>query len=293
MKLSLSSTLAILFVLLLVPSIWAQDSLNTQLAAKFPPASQITIETNWFPGSNISHSKSDMTMSVTKMGFSRRMFLSPRIMLTTGFRCSTTDIDAPATEKLPSSLYSLATNLSGEYLQSQALAFGMNISPVLSSDLKQIKSSEIRLPVILYTRYQPKPNLMVMGGVVYSGQEYSSLVLPAAGIMYSPSIRWTLALGMPKTGIIYRCSRLTEISLTGERTIEQYRLHDAVVGANILRYQDYRVVAGLDIKLWQFARLGLCSGYAFNREMDFHDGSRSSLDVNDAIYGQASIGVMW
>jgi len=263
--------------------------------AKQPQKSlwETSVETTTFTGSTIRGSGGDLTMVEVKAGFTKRFRLNPQIELSTGVHYSLREIDAPETARMPESLQTLSVNMGGEYHASDSLTLGFRVSPVISSDFKSFDTNDIRLPVALHATYQMSKKLSILGGVAYTGQNHSIPVLPVIGVLYLPGEHWAFALGFPRTGVIYKPNRKTELFVAGEFSRGEYRLHDSSIGADIISYRDYRVLTGAEIQLFPFIRLGISGGYAFAREFVFYEGNRSNMRLDGAPFGRLVIKLFW
>lgn len=290
------------FLLILITShVYAQElSGKTQKSAnlssdkqKRPPMENAFTEFTWLPGSGIHNSGGDLTMVEMKTGFDRKIKLTPSINLTTGLRYSLLEINAPDSAGLPSSLHSLSLDIAGEYRATDVLTFGVRVSPGFNSDFKSVTPDNIRVPVVLYTHYLVSGRLFLLGGVVYTGLEHSIPVLPAIGVMYYPSQKWSLTLGLPRTGIAFKPNKKTEFFMAGEQSMGEYELHDSSIGAKIISYQDYRVLTGVEMKLSTNIKLDISGGYAFAREFVFHEGDRKDLDLDRSLFGRLHVKLSW
>lgn len=254
---------------------------------------ETSVETTRLSGSTINGSGGDLTMFELKAGFIRRFRINPQVALSTGVNYAFREIDAPEATRLPESLQALSVNLGGEYRSSDSLTLGFRVSPGISSDFQSFASSDIRVPVALHAMYQISKKLSLLGGVAYTGQNHSIPVIPVIGIRYLPAEQWTLALGFPRTGIIYKVNSTTDFFVAGEFSGGEYRLHEPSLGADIISYRDYRLLAGAETRLLPFASLGIAGGYAFAREFVFYAGDRSNVHLDGAPFGRLAIKFLW
>ena len=263
--------------------------------AKRPQKSlwETSVETTWLPGSAIRGAGSDLSMVEVKAGFTKRFRINPKVELSTGVNYSLREIDAPEIARLPESLQTLSVNLGGEYHASDGLKLGFRVSPGVSSDFKSFDTNDIRVPVALHATYQMSKRLSLLGGIAYTGQNHSFPVLPVIGVLYMPAEQWVFALGFPRTGVIYKPNRKSDFFVGVEFSGGEYRLHDPSMGADIISYRDYRALAGAEIKLFPFVRLGIAGGYAFSRKFVFYEGNRSNINLDDAPFGRLAIKFFW
>ena len=252
-----------------------------------------SVETTWLTGSRIHGTGDDMTMVELKAGFTKRFRRNPHVELSTGVHYSLREIDAPEAARLPESLQTLSLNMGGEYRSSDSLTLGFRLSPGVSSDFKSFDMHDFRVPVALHATFQMSQKLSLLGGVAYTGQNHSIPVLPVIGIRYLPAEQWSLVLGFPRTGVIYKPNGKTELYVAGEFSGGEYRLHTPSMGAAIISYRDYRVLTGAETELFPFVRVGIAGGYAFAREFVFYEGNRSNVHLDGAPFGRLMIKFLW
>ncbi len=254
---------------------------------------EASVEATWLPGSRVHDIGGNLTMGEVKVGFDRRFSISPQFGLSTGLHYSLREIDAPEAARLPESLHALSVNLGGEYRASDRLTLGIRVSPGLGSDFKSFATNDVRVPVSLHAMYQMSKALSLLGGIAYTGQNHSFPVLPVMGVLYLPSEKWVFALGVPRTGVVFKPNKEMELFVSGEFSRGEFRLHDSSVGANIISYRDYRALAGAEIQLLPFAELGISGGYAFARKFIFYEGNRSDVNLDGAPFGRLAVTFTW
>jgi hypothetical protein len=257
------------------------------------PPWEASVETTWLPGSKIRSTGGDLTMGEMKAGFTRRYSVSPRFDLSTGGHYLLREIDAPETVRLPESLQTVAVDLGGEYRTSDSLTLGFRVSPGFRSDFKSFTMNDVRVPVALHARYQMSKSLSLLGGIAYTGQKYSFPILPVIGVLYLPSEKWAFALGFPRTGVAYKPNKETQLFVGGEFSGGEYRLHNPSIGANIISYRDYRAIAGVEVPIFNVAKLGISGGYAFGRKFVFYEGNRDDVNLSGAPFGRLEVKFAW
>ncbi|MBI2840477.1 MAG: hypothetical protein HYX75_19330 [Acidobacteria bacterium] len=252
---------------------------------------EVSFEAAWLPGSG--DSELGGTMGNVKAGFARGFNISPRFELSAGLHYSLFEIDASESARLPKSLHAFSVSLDGEYRTSERLILGISVSPRVSSDFKSFAASDVRVPMAFHANWQVSHSLSLLGGIAYSGQNRPSRVLPVIGVLYLPSERWAFALGFPRTGVIVKPNRKTELFVTGEFSGGEFRLHDSSLGASSISYWDRRAVAGADIQLSPFVQLGISGGYAFSKKFVFSEGSRSDVNLDGTPFVRLSTKLAW
>lgn len=257
------------------------------------PLTEATVDTTWLPGGTIRSTGGDLTMGEVKAGFSRRFVVTPQLDLSAGMNYSLREIDAPDSARLPDELHLITLNLGAEYHVNKALTLGIRVSPGVGSDFKGFTGSDFRVPVAAHAGFQVSRSLFLLGGLAYTGMNRSYPVLPVLGLVYTPTEQWTFALGFPRTGAIYRPDKNTELFAGGEFSGGEYQLHDPTLGAKVITYQDYRAVAGAEIRVCSFAKLGIAGGYAFARKFVFYDSNRADMNLDGAPFGRAALTFAW
>ncbi|QEM67496.1 hypothetical protein FO488_04605 [Geobacter sp. FeAm09] len=257
------------------------------------PSMEAKVDAAWLPASRVRSTGGDVTMGEVKADVVRRFAVAPNLNLSAGVGYSLREIDAPAVAGLPDALHTLSLNLGAEYRINEALTLGFRVSPAVGSDFKAFTGGDIRVPVATHAGLQVSPSLFLLGGLAYTGMNHSYPVLPVLGLVYTPAPQWTFALGFPRTGVVYRPDKETELYAGAEFSGGEYQLHDAALGAGALSYRDYRAVVGADIQVCSFARLGVAGGYAFAREFVFYNSKRGDLNLDAAPFGRVALKFAW
>ena len=257
------------------------------------PRWDASLVTDWLPASGIQGTGGDISMEEVKVGLGRRFTITPRLELSTGLRYSQQNIDAPQSALLPGTLQTVSLSLGGEYRTSEQLTLGLRVSPGLSSDFKSVTTSDVRVPVAFTAQYHVSKELTYLGGIAYTSGSHAFPVLPILGVLYEPSQRWTFAFGFPRTGVIFKPRKGLEFHLGAEREGGEYRLHDPSIGAEVISYRDFRGVAGVDVSLFSFLKLGVSGGYSFARRFVFYDGNRDDVRLDSAPLAKLEIKCAW
>lgn len=257
------------------------------------PPSEVTAGTTWLPGSHIRGTGGDLTMGEAKVGFSHRFVINRTVDLSAGMGYSLRTIDAPDSARLPDYLHTLALELGGVYHVDESLTLGIRVSPGISSDFKAFSAGDLRVPVALHANFQATRALSLLGGIAYTGLNHSYPVMPVLGLVYIPSEQWIFALGFPRTGVIYKPDRKTDLYLGAEFAGGEYQLHGPSIGADVISYRDYRAVAGADFQVLPCAKLGIAGGYAFARKFVFYNGNRNDINLDGAPFGRVALTFNW
>jgi hypothetical protein len=271
----------------------SEEALSISRQPQQRPSWETGVEVNWLARSKVRSSGGYLDMGEVKTDFSKRFSMNPKLELSAGFKYSLREIDAPASARLPDSLQTLALQFGAEFRKSDQLTLGINLAPKVSSDFEGFAARDIRVPVAVHARYQMSQRLSLLGGIAYTGEEHTFPVLPVLGVLYAPSEKWGFALGFPRTAIMYKPYKETELFLGATFSGGQYRLHGTNSGANVISYRDYRALAGVALPLCQVAKLTLSGGYAFGRKFVFYEGDRPDLNLDGAPFGSMELKIAW
>jgi hypothetical protein len=271
----------------------SDDVLDISQKSQRRPSWESKVETTWLSGSEVRNSGGNLNMRELAADLTKRFSVNPKLELSTGLKYARRDIDAPATALLPDALQALAVEFGAEYRKSDVLTLGFRLSPSVKSDFKAFEARDLRVPAEVHAKYQMNKKLTLLGGIAYTGEQHSFPVLPMLGVLYTPSERWGLALGFPRTKIMYMPYKGTELFLGATFSGGEYRLHDATVGTNVISYKDYRAVAGVELPICNFARLAVSGGYAFGRKFAFYEGNRDDLKLGNAPFGSMDLKFSW
>ncbi len=76
------------------------------------------------------------------------------------------------------------------------------------------KSKGFGVEVFATTTYQSSPTLSFIGGVAYNSlSEDATQLFPVLGVHWNPAPQWTVAAGLPETGVTYRFSDSLHLGL--------------------------------------------------------------------------------
>ena len=288
-----SKIAAFFFIVLTSAPALAQEVSDLQPQRPQRPPWEATLGATWLPDADIRGSGDELEMREVKLGFTRRFDGNRRLEFSTGINYTLRDIEAPASARLPDALHSIALQLGAEYRYSDKLTLGLRLSPGLSSDFEGIGSDDLRLPVSFQARYKVSSTLTTVTGVAYTGQSHSIPVLPVVGLTYLPSERWTFTFGFPRTAAVYKTRQGLEYFLAGEFSGGEYGIHTPEVGAEVLRYKDYRALLGAELPIFPGGRLAISAGYAFGREFSFYEDDRPDLKLDNSPLARLEAKIQW
>lgn len=272
---------------------FAQEVSDLQVKRPQRPPWEVALSGTWLPDTDIRGSADELEMREVKFGLTRRFDGKRRLEFSTGINYTLRDIEAPASARLPDALHTLALQLGAEYRYSDKLTLAARISPGLSSDFEGTGGDDFRVPVSLQARYRVSSTLTTVTGLAYTGQSHSIPVLPVLGVSYLPSDRWSLTFGFPRTAAVYKFPHGTELFLAGEFSGGEYGIHTDEVGAEVLRYKDYRALLGAEFGILPGGRLAVSAGYAFGREFSFYEGDRGDLKLDNSPLARIEAKFQW
>lgn len=256
-----------------------------------------TIDQSWLPASGFREAGratgGSLTLHETGVKVGRFHSVSPDLTLSTYLTYSLRSIDAPGTAALPDHLHTLSVGLAGDYRLTDTLALDFLVAPGLSGDFRQIGADDVRTQVGLLGRYDPTKKWSLMAGVIYLQGYRSVPVLPIAGAVYRPTEQWTIRLAAPRPGVIYTPDKVSSYFAVAEFTGSEYQVHDTALGAKIVNYRDFRVMAGLERLLFSAVRVALSAGYVFDRRFVFYDSARNDLTIDNGAVVRLGVSTAW
>jgi len=223
----------------------------------------------------------------------RDLKLDSDVTLTLGGGYTLKQLDAPADVALPRNLHNLYIEAGANYRISKRSFATLKLYPGLSSDFEAITGDDLRMPVLALGGYSFDNGITLVGGLVFRVGYHAANLIPAIGISYQPNERWRVDLIAPRPGVTYIASRQVRLFVAGDFASDEYGLHDRSLGANVIRYRDYKVMGGVDYLPQPALRLSGAVGYAFGRNFDFYDGFNRTLRVDDVPFLKLSLDVGW
>jgi hypothetical protein len=278
------------------PSESAQELMEPALGELPRAPWEASIDGMWRPKSDSSDAGGKVGMSEEKARLGRTFRVTPRLSLTPEIIYSEIQVSAPSAARLPEALHSLSLGLRGDYQASRALSFSMLLAPGLEGDFRQINSDDIRVRVGFTGRYQLSDKLTLLGGLIYQEGYHRLPVLPIIGAIYRPDEKWTISLAAPSPGVTYAPTRDLSFHLGGEFSGGEYQLHEAALGAQVVRYRDFRVVGNTEFTIIARLKGELAAGYAFDREFVFYDvfdATRHDIKVDAGPFVRAGLKMHW
>lgn len=288
-----STITALILIFACTAPAFAQEVSDLQVKRPQRPPWEVTLGGTWLPDTDIRGSADELEMRELKFGLTRRFDGKRRLEFSTGINYTLRDIEAPASARLPDALHTLALQLGAEYRYSEKLTLAARVSPGLSSDFEGTGGDDFRVPVSFQARYRFSSTLTTVTGLAYTGQSHSIPVLPVLGVSYLPSERWSFTVGFPRTAAVYKFPQGTELFLAGEFSGGEYGVHTPEVGADVLRYKEYRALLGAEFPAFPGGRLAVSAGYAFGRKFSFYEGDRPDLKLDNSPLARIEAKIQW
>lgn len=196
---------------------------------------------------------------------------------------------------IPEDLSKIALNLGAVWRFNEKWMFRANLSPGFYGDDNVDFSDAFNAPLMLLGMWQKSESVSISAGLVVDTLSEIP-VLPVLGVNWKINPEWELSLGAPRTELRYQHNEhlalFTGLSMQGDTyavdipTAVDYLgrpLTDTVVSQN-----EFRAVLGFDYKFDSGLKLSVEGGYAFQRELDYHERD-VKLEADSAPFGGLSV----
>jgi hypothetical protein len=257
---------------------------------------EASIDGIWSPKSDSGDAGGRVGMSEEKVKIGRTFRINSRLTLTPDISYSQLQVSAPAAARLPEKLHTVSLGLRGDYRWDPKLSFSLLLSPGLAGDFKQINGDDLRVRFGVTGRYNISEKLTLLGGLIYQQGYHSLPIFPIAGAIYRPDEHWMFSLAAPRPGVSYAPSKDLRFSLGADFLGGEYQLHDESLGAQVIRYRDFRVVGGSDFTIFAHLKGEVAAGYAFARKFVFYDvfdAARHDIKVDAGPFCRVGLKMEW
>ena len=257
---------------------------------------QATVDGIWLPKSDSSDAGGEIGISEAKIKLARSFRVSPQLSLTPDLTYSRLQVSAPFGARLPESLQTVSLGLRGDYRFSPKLSYSALIAPGLAGDFTEVGANDLRVRLGFTARYNPSEQWTLLAGLIYQQGYHTLRAFPIIGAVYRPDERWTISLAAPRPGVSYAPSKDLKFNLGGEFFGGEYQLHEARLGAQVVRYRDFRVVGGSEFTIFDGLKGELAAGYAFARKFEFYevfDATRRDIKVDSGLFCRAGLKLNW
>lgn len=182
-------------------------------------------------------------------------------------------LEAAAIFDVPDSLYDTGVKMFWRRPISERLGSMILVTPSVRSDFQTSENAFRLFGLGLLTWQWVPKTLSVSGGVVYTGRE-DYPVLPAMGLLWTPSPRWKYDIQFPSPRISYRlaksgCNHETWGYLGGVFGGNTWAVKRAGGVSDELTLSDLRLVLGLEHLQPQNRSVFVEAGYIFNRSVEY------------------------
>jgi len=272
-------------------------------AAQEPKAEQRAERTaaNWdlsasiqlLPAAGLHGTAADAAITDYRFKLSRNQHVGDRLSFSTGGGYGFKRIDAPSSVALPHDLHAVSLELGSRYrFSSQAFA-SFTVVPGLNSDFDGGSGSRLRIPLLALGGYGFDNGFTLIGGLLYRIGYQAGNFIPALGFSYQPNSQWRFDAIMPRPAITYIASRQLRLFLAGDFASDEYDVNKSLVGASVIKYNDYKISGGVSYFPVEPVKLTAAAGYAFDRSLCFYDGNRPDLRLDSAPFFRFSLDLGW
>jgi hypothetical protein len=278
------------------PSHSAGELMSAAPAEKVGKTWEITADGVWLPDSHSTDAAGDIGMTEGKLKVARSFRVNSTLSFTPELSYSVLHVSAPATARLPEDLHTVTAGLRSDFSASPKLAVSFLIAPGVAGDFKTIGRDDIRVRLGSTVRYTLSDKLTLLGGLVYQQGYKATRILPVIGAIYRPTERWTVSVAAPRPGVAYSVSRDLRLNVGAEMAGGEYQLHERSIGADVIRYRDFRATGGADFTITRILKGEVAAGYAFSRKFSFYDvfdPTRRNIAVESGPFVRAGLKFQW
>ena len=195
------------------------------------------------------------------------------LVITPGFGFYFVDGPNNAVQDLPSQVYDAYLEFRWINKINDRWLADLAVSPGVHSDFEHWDDSALRITGRAIAVYTWGPRLKIILGVIYLDRDDVSM-LPAAGIIWTPSDDWSLELVSPRPRIAWRLWYVPEqredwIYVAGELGGGSWSVERASLVQDVVTSRDYRVLIGVERKRPGGAGARFEAGWVFNREIEY------------------------
>jgi hypothetical protein len=278
------------------PTESARELMAPAVADRAAKAWELSADGIWLPDRESSDAAGDVGMTEGKLKVARSFRLNSSLSFTPEVSYSILHISAPAAARLPDNLHTVTAGLRTDLSLNPKLSISFLLAPGIAGDFNTVGGDDIRVRVGSTVRYTLSDKLTLLGGLIYQQGYKGTRALPVVGAIYRPTDRWTINLVAPRPGVTYSVSRGLRLNFGGELAGGEYQLHQRSIGADVIRYREFRVSGGADFALARNIKGELAGGYAFARRFSFYevfDLTRRNIEVDSGPFLRAGVKLVW
>lgn len=253
--------------------------------------SQLSI--GYLPSAGLQNSSADAALTEYRARLLRTIPIHDDWKLSVGGGYGLKHIDASSRAALPQDLHALTFEAGVNYRINQRSFASLKLYPGVYSDLKDISTDDLRMPVMALGGYNFDNGFSVVGGFIYRLGYRSSTFIPALGFSYQPNQYWRFDAVAPRPAITYLASRQFQLFVAGDFASDEYELHDSSLGARAIKYSDYKAMAGCTYLPNSAVKFSASAGYVFERKFSFYDSTRPDMRIDDVPFFKVSLDYGW
>ncbi len=253
--------------------------------------SQLSI--GYFPSAGLQNIPADAEMTDYRIKLLRNITIHNDWTLSVGGGYGLKHIDASSLAALPQDLHALFLEVGAKYRINQRSFASLRLAPGFYSDFKDLGTDDLRMPIVALGGYNFENGFSVVGGFIYRLGYHSSSFIPAVGFSYQPDQYWRFDAIAPRPGITYIASRQFQLFVAGDFASDEYELHDRSLGAKVIKYSDFKAMAGFNYLPSSVIKISTTVGYAFERKFSFYDSTRPDLRMEDVPFFKVSLDYGW
>jgi hypothetical protein len=201
---------------------------------------------------------------------------APGWSLTPGFQVHF--LDGPTRTDLPEQLYNARINLGWMHQINPRLGVQLAIAPGVNTDFRQSSSDAFRMTGRALGFYGLSPQTQLLFGIAYLDRE-DVRILPAIGVIHSPTPDYRFEFIFPKPKLAYRLSQMANaaagerwVYLSGEFGGGSWAIERASGAEDIATYRDWRLIVGMESKAQTGPGWLVEMGIVFNRDLEYKSG---------------------
>jgi hypothetical protein len=186
--------------------------------------------------------------------------------------------------KLPSSLTTVGfgVGVTLPFFKLEKTYLRLDVRPSFYADKWHIRSSAFRLPLRLFSIYQPSDKLTCILGVA-GFPEFEDEVAPIVGFIYKPNDKLAFNMIPPTPNINYSLNEKIDLFTEFGASDEEFEVTKDDIKNTVLIYREQHLGAGVRYKLNKFITTSVSVGGMFNRYFRYRD-SLGKVDVKDGLY---------
>ncbi len=216
--------------------------------------------------------------------------ISPDLRLMGGLSWTDDELGLSGNVPLPKRLEGFALDVGAVKDLAPGWSLIAMLRPGFFGDNADFSSKTLNVGGLLSVARTVSPDFSWMLGVT-ANQRGRYHVLPAAGLRWNFAPDWTLAVGFPRTGVIYRVSSALSLNAGLQFQGGNYYVGSARapgLGNTYLDYRELRAGGGFEYTFSPLVSVSLGGGEAVNRRFDYYDRNYQ-LDGKAAPYGTAAL----